>query len=63
MTLPKKLKKNRVRNYIKRKYGKSAFSKNGDIKFSALNKAIKNAKTKSLKDALQLAKNFKKMKK
>ena len=58
--IPKKLKKNRVKNYVKKKYGKKAFTKSGKLKLSALNKAEKAAKSKSLKDAISLAKTFKK---
>ena len=59
--IPKNLKKNRVRNYLKRKYGNIAFDKNGNIKVSYINKALKETKDKSLNKALNLAKRFKKM--
>ena len=59
--IPKNLKKDRVRNYLKRKYGSVAFDKNGNIKVSYINKALKKAKDKSLNKALNLAKRFKKM--
>lgn len=59
--IPKNLKKNRVRDYIRNKYGKEAFTKDGDIKASYLDKATKQAKSKSMKDAINLAKRFKKM--
>ena len=59
--IPKNLKKDRVRNYLKRKYGSVAFDKNGNIKVSYINKALKETKDKSLKLALNLAKRFKKM--
>ncbi len=34
--IPKNLKKDRVKNYLKRKYGNVAFDKNGNIKISLL---------------------------
>jgi hypothetical protein len=57
------LKKNRVRNYIKEKYGKKGFTKEGNLKLFTLLKALKNTKNESLKKAINLAINFKKMKK
>lgn len=49
----------RVRRYLKSKYGDKAFLKNGNIRVSYLNKAIKETKDKSLKRALQFAKTLK----
>ena len=45
----------RVRNYVKRKYGDKAFTKDGKIKVEYLKKALKEAKDESLKAALRLA--------
>jgi len=45
----------RVREYVKRKYGKEAFTKDGKIKVEYLRKALKEAKDESLKAALRLA--------
>jgi len=61
--IPKNLKKNRVKKYMKQKYGNKVFTKNGDLKISAIKDAVKKAKTKSMKDALNLAITLKKMKK
>lgn len=51
----------RVRNYLKRKYGKKAFTKDGDIKVSYIRKALKTAKSESLKRALRLALTLKRL--
>ena len=56
------LKKDRVKKYIERKYGNKAFTKDGNIKITYLNKAIKECNNKSLKRALILAKTLKKIK-
>ena len=61
--IPKNLKVNRVRKYMKQKYGNKVFTKNGDLKITALKSAVKKAKSKSMKDALNLAVTLKKMKK
>lgn len=56
----------RVRAYIKRKYGNKAFTKDGDIKQTYINKAIGDVKKKgdtSLLRALLLAKRLEKMRK
>jgi hypothetical protein len=53
----------RVRSYMKRRYGRKAFTKTGKIKISYLQKAAKQTKNKSLKSALLLAARLKKMKK
>jgi hypothetical protein len=53
----------RVRAYMKRKYGKRAFTKSGKIKKSYLHRAVKETKSRSLRSALHLALRFKKMKK
>ena len=50
----------RVRKYLKRKYGKKAFTKDGDIKVSYIRKALKTARDPSLKAALRLAIRLKK---
>ncbi len=60
--IPKDLKKDRIRNYLKRKYGNKAFTKDGNIKMKYLHTAEKTARDRSLKDALNLAIRFKKMK-
>jgi len=52
----------RVRNYIKRKYGNKAFTKDGKIKTKYLHEALKSCKDESLRRAIQLAINFRKMK-
>lgn len=57
--IPKKMDKGRVKRYIKREYGKKGFTKQGKIKVSYLEKAEKKAKSKSLKDAINLAKTLK----
>jgi len=54
---------NRVRSYIRRKYGKAAFKKDGDIKVSYIRKAVKETKSTSLKRALLLALRLRKFKK
>jgi hypothetical protein len=51
----------RVRAYMKRRYGKRAFTKNGEIKVSYLRKAAKETKNRSLKSALLLAIRLKRM--
>lgn len=56
------LKTGRTTNYIKRNYGDKAFDKNGNIKTEYLHKALKKAKSRSLKDAIQLALNMRKWK-
>lgn len=61
--IPKKLDKGRVRKYVKREYGNKAFTKKGDLKLSYLTKAEKRAKQKSLKDAIEMAKTLKRMRK
>jgi len=53
----------RVRAYMKRKYGKKAFTKSGKIKTRYLRKAVKETKSRSLKSALNLAIRLKKMRK
>jgi hypothetical protein len=53
----------RVRSYMKRKYGKRAFTKSGKIKKSYLHRAVKETKSRSLRSALLLALRFRKMKK
>lgn len=60
--IPKKMDKGRVERYIKREYGKKGFTKEGNLKLSYLNKAEKKARSKSLKDAINLAKTLKKIK-
>jgi hypothetical protein len=45
----------RVRRYMKRKYGKRAFTKSGEIKMSYLRRAAKETKNRSLRSALLLA--------
>ena len=60
--IPKQLKKDRVRNYLLRKYGKTAFNKDGSIKIEYLKKAIKETNNRSLISALNLAIKFKHMK-
>jgi len=51
----------RVRAYMKRKYGKRAFTKSGEIKRGYLRKAAKETKDRSLKSALLLAIRLKQM--
>ena len=51
----------RVRTYMKRKYGKKAFTKSGEIKMSYLRKAAKETKNRSLRSALLLAIRLKRM--
>jgi len=60
----------RVRKHMMRKYGKKAFTKDGDIKVSYINKELKRIKKsgggvhgreRSLYSALTLAKRLKKM--
>lgn len=51
---------NRVRRYLKRKYGDKAFTKDGKIKISYIRKALKETKNASLKRALLLAIKLKK---
>jgi len=51
----------RVKRYMKRKYGKKAFTKSGEIKMSYLRKAAKETKNRSLKSALLLAIRLKRM--
>jgi hypothetical protein len=53
----------RVRVYMKRKYGKKAFTKSGKIKITYLRKAAKETKNRSLRSALNLAIRLKKMRK
>jgi hypothetical protein len=53
----------RVKSYMKRKYGKRAFTKSGKIRKSYLHRAVKETKSRSLRSALLLALRFKKMKK
>jgi len=53
----------RVRSYMKRKYGKRAFTKSGEIKTSYLRKAAKETKSRSLRSALLLAIRLKRMRK
>jgi hypothetical protein len=53
----------RVRSYMKRKYGRRAFTKSGEIKTSYLRKAAKETKNRSLKSALLLAIRLKRMRK
>jgi hypothetical protein len=53
----------RVRAYMKRRYGRRAFTKSGEIKVSYLKKAAKETKNRSLKSALLLAIRLKKMRK
>jgi len=53
----------RVRAYMKRKYGRRAFTKTGKIKTSYLRKAAKETKSRSLRSALNLAIRLKKMRK
>ena len=59
--IPKHLKKDRVHDYILRKYGKKAFTPKGDLKLDYLRKAEKETKNKSLKYAINLAIRFKHM--
>ena len=62
---------NRVKNYLKRKYGNKAFTKSGEIKQSYLLKEIRRLKNKphktkqelSLYRAMLLAKRFELMRK
>jgi len=56
----------RVRRYLRRKYGKRAFTKRGTIKVEYLNRAIASLKRRSrrpkgLLNALYLAKRLKRM--
>ena len=53
-------KPNRVRDYLKRKYGDAAFTKDGKIKISYIRKAISDCSDPSLKKALLLAIKLKK---
>jgi len=60
----------RVKKYIKRKYGKKAFTKSGEIKQQYIHKAIKELKSrppskrpKGLLNALQLAKRLETLRK
>ncbi|MHC1599940.1 MAG: capsid protein VP2 [Candidatus Methanospirareceae archaeon] len=57
----------RVERYIRRKYGSKAFTRDGDIKMSYIDKAIRDLKSrpkskrpKGLLNALYLAKRLKK---
>lgn len=50
----------RVRNYVKKRYGKKAFNKDGTIKQKYLFKAYQNAKSRSIKSAIRLALKLKK---
>lgn len=54
------LKKNALRNEIKRKYGSKAFKRNKDIKLAYLRLMMKNADEKT-KKRIVLAMNFRKM--
>jgi hypothetical protein len=51
----------RVKRYMKRRYGKKAFTKTGEIKMSYLRKAAKETKNRSLRSALLLAIRLKRM--
>jgi len=51
----------RVRAYMKRRYGKRAFTKSGEIKMSYLRRAAKETKSRSLRSALLLAIRLKRM--
>lgn len=58
----------RVREYLKRRYGEKAFTKDGNIKMEYINKAIEEIKerppskrNRSLLSALYLAKRLKRM--
>jgi len=51
----------RVRTYMRRRYGKKAFTKSGEIKVSYLRRAAKETKSRSLKSALLLAIRLKRM--
>jgi len=60
----------RVKAYLKRKYGKKAFTKDGEIKQQYVNRAIRELKSrppserpKGLLQALQLAKRLELMRK
>jgi hypothetical protein len=53
----------RVRAYMKRRYGKRAFTKSGEIKVSYLRRAAKETKNRSLRSALLLAIRLKRMRK
>lgn len=55
------LKKGRVRNYMRNKYGSKAFNKNGTLKISALKAAEKSTGNKSMKKALTAALTLKGM--
>jgi hypothetical protein len=52
----------RVKRYMKRRYGKRAFTKSGEIKMSYLRRAAKETKNRSLRSALLLAIRLKRMK-
>jgi hypothetical protein len=51
----------RVKRYMKRRYGKKAFTKTGEIKMSYLRRAAKETKNRSLRSALLLAIRLKRM--
>jgi hypothetical protein len=51
----------RVKAYMKRRYGKRAFTKSGEIKTSYLRRAAKETKNRSLRSALLLAIRLKRM--
>jgi hypothetical protein len=51
----------RVKAYMKRRYGKRAFTKSGEIKMSYLRRAVKETKNRSLRSALLLAIRLKRM--
>jgi hypothetical protein len=51
----------RVKRYMKRRYGKRAFTKSGEIKMSYLRRAAKETKNRSLRSALLLAIRLKRM--
>ncbi|HEY8542468.1 MAG TPA: hypothetical protein VIL29_08790, partial [Pseudothermotoga sp.] len=53
--IPRTMRKNRVRNYIKREFGDKAFAKKGTIKREYLRKALDRAKDDSLKKSIRLA--------
>ena len=53
----------RVRDYMKRKYGKKAFEANGDINPVYIQKAENQTKSKSMWKALNLAKVMEKWRK
>lgn len=54
------IKKNALRNEIKDRYGKKAFTKNNDIKLAYMKMLYKNADEKTKKRII-LAMNFRKM--